>query len=380
VGSMHPPVGIVEQPTQNGGRAADRRARNVTMQFTAAVCQTALGTAGPFVERHRYSLTMRFIEVNGTRLSVIGLGTWQFGSKEWAYGHDYAKNEAGRILQRALDLGINLVDSAEIYGRGESERIVGRFLEGRRNEAFVASKVLPIMPTARYVERHGRASAARLGIDTIDLYQIHWPNPVIPISQQMQGMHRLQDAGVINSVGVSNFSLGRWKAAEVALGSPVLSNQVQYSLAARKPDADLVPYAQENDRIVIAYSPLAMGLLSGRYDADHPPKGSARLNNTLFLPDNLERARPLITAVREIAARHDATPAQVALAWVVHHGNVVAIPGASSVAQLEANAAAADLELSSDDMSRLTRASDDFRPISGAPAISRVIKRRLKRA
>lgn len=322
---------------------------------------------------------MRYVEVNGTRLSVIGLGTWQFGSKEWGYGPEYARNEAGRILEGALDLGINLVDTAEIYGRGESERIVGRFLAGRRKEAFVASKVLPILPTAKYVERHGRASASRLGVDTIDLFQIHWPNPIIPISQQMSGMRQLQQAGIVDSVGVSNFSLARWQAAEHALGSPVLSNQVQYSLVARKPDAELVPYAQRNDRLVIAYSPLGMGLLSGRYDADHPPQGSARLNNSLFLPDNLERARPLIDALREIAVAHEATPAQIALAWVVHHANVVAIPGASSVAQLEANAAAADLELSADDVTRLTQVSDEFRPVRGAAAAPRVIKRRLKR-
>jgi aryl-alcohol dehydrogenase-like predicted oxidoreductase len=323
---------------------------------------------------------MRFIEVNGARLSVIGLGTWQFGSKEWGYGQDYARTESGQILERALDLGINLIDTAEIYGRGESERIVGKFLEGRRKEAFVASKVLPVAPTAKYVEKHGRASAARLGIDTIDLFQIHWPNPVVPISQQVDGMRRLQRAGIIGAVGVSNFSLARWKAAEAALGTPVLSNQVQYSLVARKPDSELVPYAQRNDRLVIAYSPLGMGLLSGRYDADHPPTGSARLNNPLFLPDNLERARPLIDAVREIATAHDATPTQVALAWVVQHPNVVAIPGASSVAQLEANAAAADLELSPDDVARLTRASDDFHPTKGLAAAPKVIGRRLKRS
>jgi aryl-alcohol dehydrogenase-like predicted oxidoreductase len=322
---------------------------------------------------------MRYIEVNGARLSVIGLGTWQFGSKEWGYGAEYAQTESGRILERALDLGINLVDTAEIYGRGESERIVGRYLDGRRQEAFVATKVLPIMPTSKYVERHGRASAARLGIGTIDLYQIHWPNPAVPIAQQMQGMRRLQAAGIVTAVGVSNFSLTRWKAAEQALGTPVLSNQVQYSLVARKPDAELVPYAQRNDRLVIAYSPLGMGLLSGRYDADHPPRGSARLNNPLFLPENLDRARPLIDALRTIADAHDATPTQVALAWVVHHDNVVAIPGASSVAQLEANAAAADLELSADEMTRLTQVSDDFHPVRGAAAVPRVIRHRLKR-
>jgi len=322
---------------------------------------------------------MRYIEVNGARLSVIGLGTWQFGSKEWGYGHDYAEKEASAILERALDLGINLVDTAEIYGRGESERIVGRTLTGRRDEAFVATKVLPILPTASYVERHGRASAQRLGIDTIDLFQIHWPNPALPVSQQMEGMRRLQAAGVIRRVGVSNYSLEKWNAAEHALTSPVISNQVQYSLVARKPDADLVPYAQRNDRLVIAYSPLGMGLLSGRYDAEHLPKGSARLNNSLFLPENVEHARPLIDALREIADAHDATPSQVALAWVVRHANVVAIPGASSVAQLEANAAAADLELSNDEMTRLTGASDDFRPTRGVAAAPKIVARRFKR-
>jgi aryl-alcohol dehydrogenase-like predicted oxidoreductase len=159
----------------------------------------------------------------------------------------------------------------------------------------------------------------------------------------------------------------------------VFSNQVQYSLVARKPDAELVPYAQRNDRLVIAYSPLGMGMLSGRYDAEHLPHGSARLNNSLFLPENLERARPLIDTLREIARTHDATPAQVALAWVVHHANVVAIPGASSVAQVESNAAAADLELSTDEMTRLTGASDDFRPTRGVAAAPRIIAGRFKR-
>ena len=322
---------------------------------------------------------MRFVDVNGIRLSAIGLGTWQFGSKDWGYGSQYADVEAGRILERALDLGINVIDTAEIYGRGNSERIVGKALGDRRKEAFVATKVLPIAPTANYVEKHGRKSAERLGIDVIDLYQVHWPNPVVPIAQQMDGMRRLQKAGIVIDVGVSNFSLARWRAAEDALGSQVLSNQVQYSLVARKPDAELVPYAHANSRVVIAYSPLGMGLLSGRYDSANPPTGSARLNNPLFLPETLDRAQPLIEVVRSVATAHDATPTQVALAWVISHANVIAIPGASSVAQLEANIAAADLELSVDDIDRLTRASDAFTPPSGVGAYLQVAKRRALR-
>ena len=323
---------------------------------------------------------MRFVEVNGSRLSAVGLGTWQFGSKDWGYGSGYADVEAGRILQRALDLGVNVIDTAEIYGRGNSERIVGEALGERRKEAFVATKVFPIAPTAGWVESHGRKSAQRLGIDVIDLYQVHWPNPVVPITQQMEGMRRLQRAGIVTDVGVSNFSLERWRAAEAALGSPVLSNQVQYSLVARKPDAELIPYAQANDRLVIAYSPLAMGMLSGRYTSTNPPKGSARLNNPLFLPETLDRAQPLIDAVRTVADAHDATPAQVALAWVLSHGNVIAIPGASSVEQLEANVAAADLELTAGEVADLTRASDAFTPPGGVGAYAKVIQRRVSRS
>ena len=234
---------------------------------------------------------MRYVEVNGVRLSAIGLGTWQFGSREWGYGSDYATEEAGRIVDRALELGITLIDTAEIYGFGESERIIARALGDRRKDAFLATKVFPVMPLASIVEQRGRASARRLQTDTIDLYQIHWPNPVVPIGPQMDGMRRLQKAGVVDHVGVSNFSLPQWRSAEQSLGGPVLSNQVQYSLVARKPDQNLVPYAQANDRLVIAYSPLGMGLLSAKYDGTNLPTGAARTTKALFLPENLERAR-----------------------------------------------------------------------------------------
>ncbi len=322
---------------------------------------------------------MRFVEVGDARISVIGLGTWQFGSKDWGYGADYAQNAAGPIVAKALDLGVNLIDTAEIYGRNESERIVGRAIANRRDDVFLATKLLPITPLASVVERHGRASAQRLGIDVIDLYQIHFPNPVVRIAEQMRGMRRLLDGQVVRHVGVSNFSLGRWRAAERALGSPVLSNQVQYSLAARKPDKDLVPYASANDRLIIAYSPLAKGLLSGRYDVTNLPTDSARANDSLFLPENVIAAHDLIETVRGVAKSHDATPSQVALAWVVSRPNVVAIPGASSLAQLESNVAAADLELSVDELAELTAASDAFHPVRGPIAAAKLVKRRVKR-
>ncbi len=311
---------------------------------------------------------MRYVEVAGARLSAIGLGTWQFGSTEWGYGERYAATETLALVQRALDLGVNLIDTAEIYARGQSERLVGAALGDRRDEAFLATKVFPVMPLASLVEQRGRASAARLGVDTLDLYQVHFPNPLVPLSQTMAGMRRLRDAGVVRHVGVSNFGLPRWQAAEQALGAPVLSNQVRFSLVARRPLRHLVPWAAETGRVVIAYSPLAQGLLSARYDADHLPSGGVRKTNLLFTPENLRRAAGLIRTLRDVAGEVGATPAQVSLAWVIRRPNVVAIPGASSVAQLEANAAAADIELTDDQDARLSEAAEGFRLRRGVVA------------
>jgi aryl-alcohol dehydrogenase-like predicted oxidoreductase len=312
---------------------------------------------------------MRYVEVGGVQVSAIGLGTWQFGSREWGYGDTYTNQTAFDITRRALDLGINLIDTAEIYGFGRSERVVGEAIRERRSDAFVATKVFPIAAVAPVVEQRGRASRNRLGIDAIDLYQVHWPNPVVPLASTMAGMRRLQDAGVVRHVGVSNFSLARWRRAEDAMGSPVLSNQVCFNLAQRGPLRDLVPYAADRGRLVIAYSPLAQGLLGGRYDLHNRPAGLARDGNALFLPENLRRAQELIDTLREVAHRNDATPAQVALAWVIRRPNVVAIPGASSVEQLEHNAAAADLDLSAADDEALTAAAERFQPRTGVAAV-----------
>jgi aryl-alcohol dehydrogenase-like predicted oxidoreductase len=321
---------------------------------------------------------VRYVDVGGVKLSAIGLGCWQFGSREWGYGTEYAEREAIAITLRALDLGVNLIDTAEIYGFGRSERIVGQAIAQRRGQVFIATKLFPILPVEPIIQQRAARSAARLGISEIDLYQLHWPNPVVPLAWTMRGMANLLRAGSVRHVGVSNFSLSQWQAAEASLGAPVLSNQVQYSLAVRAPDQDLVPWAQANDRLVIAYSPLAQGLLSGRYDGTNTP-GGVRSGNALFLPENIERAGTLLTALREIAASHGAKPAQVALAWLIRRPNVVVIPGASSVGQLEANAEAADLELSDDDDRRLTEASDRFHPKGGAGALPDLVRARLRR-
>jgi aryl-alcohol dehydrogenase-like predicted oxidoreductase len=319
---------------------------------------------------------MRYVEVRGVRLSVIGLGTWQFGSREWGYGKAYADTVALDIVRRALDLGINMFDTAEIYGFGRSERILGRALAGRRDEAFIASKLFPILPVGPVVEQRAAASARRLGVKEIDLYQLHWPNPAVPLEVTMAAMRRLRERGLVRHIGVSNFGLGRWQHADEALGEPVLSNQVEYSLVTRRAEAKLLPWAQANDRIIIAYSPLAQGFLSARWDGTQMP-GGVRSSNALFLPENLERGVELFDALRDVASAHDATPSQVALAWLIRKPNVVAIPGASSVEQLERNAKAADLVLGDDENERLTRAARAFEPITGAAALPHLMRSRF---
>lgn len=312
------------------------------------------------------------------RYSVIGLGTWQFGSKEWGYGGGYDEAEAGRIVARARELGITVFDTAELYGFGRSERILGEALRtsGGTDDVVVASKVFPVVPTAAVVQQRGVASAQRLGIRTIDLYQLHFPNPIVRDGTAMRGMRALRDVGVVDQVGVSNYPLRRWQRAEVDLGGVVLSNQVQFSLVHRDPMADMLRWATRTGHVVIAWSPLAQGLLSGRYDAGNRPTNRVRSANAMFLPENLRAATPLIDTLRQVADAHDATPAQIALAWVVHHPNVVAIPGASTVEQVESNAAAGDIVLAPDEYGALLAAAEAFHPTTGVSALPALVRAR----
>ncbi|MEH0933789.1 aldo/keto reductase [Micromonospora psammae] len=322
---------------------------------------------------------MRFVPLDTPKpVSKIGLGTWQFGSKEWGYGPDYERR-AAEIVRRALDLGVTLFDTAEVYGFGRSERILGAALGDDREKVVVASKVFPVLPIAPVVQQRAVASAARLGVTGIDLYQVHQPNPVVADTHTMRGMRALQDVGLVAEVGVSNYPLRRWRFAEAALGRRVLSNQVRYSLVDRAPEEDLIPYAERAGRIVIAYSPLAQGFLSGRYDAAHPPSGAVRRANPYFLPENLERGAALLGTLREVADAHAATPSQIALAYLLHRPNVVAIPGASSVEQMERNAAAAEIDLTDDEYAALAGAARRFRPVTGLAAVPKLIRARAGR-
>jgi len=343
---------------------------------------------------------MRYLNIGTAKqISKIGLGTHQFASAAWGYGERLTVHEAGAIVRRALELGVTLFDTAEIYGFeahrfarraliegvaltdiakirgfGRSEKILGQSLRDKRESAFVATKFYPTVPTASVPERRAAASASRLGTSYLDLYQIHQPSHIVPTSTIMRGIRALKQAGMVSEIGISNATLDRWRAAEQALASRVLSNQVGYSLISRSAERDLLPFAESQARIVIAYRPLEMGLLSGNYHRDNRPTDQMRTTSPLFLPQNLERIGGLIAVLREVAAAHSATPAQVALAWVIRHPAVAAIPGASSLAQLESNAAAAEIDLADDEYRALQRASDQFRPVPGPGFVSRQIR------
>src|SRR6201987_922155 len=162
---------------------------------------------------------MRYLSPQtSTRISPIGLGTWQFGSREWGYGQGYAGQEAHAIVRRAVELGVTLFDTAEIYGLGRSERILGAALGDDRASVFLATKLFPLLPVAPVVEQRAVASANRLGTRRLDLYQGHWPNPLISDRTIMRGMNALQRVGLVGEVGVSNYPLARWQAAEKAMG------------------------------------------------------------------------------------------------------------------------------------------------------------------
>jgi aryl-alcohol dehydrogenase-like predicted oxidoreductase len=320
---------------------------------------------------------MRHLDVDGIgQVSRIGLGTWQFGAREWGYGDDYAAGAAHDIVRRARALGVTLFDTAEIYGFGRSERILGEALGDERADVVVASKVFPIAPFPPVIRQREHASARRLQLDRIPLYQIHQPNPVVPDSVIMPGMRSLLDSGDIGAAGVSNYSLARWRKADAALGRAVISNQVHFSLAHPGPLDDLVPFAERENRIVIAYSPLAQGLLGGKYGVDNRP-GGVRSLNPLFGIENLRRVEPLLDTLRDVAKEVDARPAQVALAWLISLPGVVAIPGASSVEQLEFNVAAADIELSAQSRDALTDAARAFSPVSNTRFVADTIRERL---
>ena len=196
-----------------------------------------------------------------------------------------------------------------------------------------------------------------MGNTGLDLYQLHTPDSRAPIDQTMAAMRKLMDAGQVHQEGVSNFGLREWQRAEAALGRPVVSNQVQYHLLERRIGESLLPYARQQGHIIIAWSALAQGLLSGKYGRDNVPR-DLRSSFGIFNTSNFRRAPAVVEVLGDVGRSYGATPAQVALAWLTRDPAVMVIPGARSGEQLEANVAAADLELSPEEIQRIGDATE----------------------
>ncbi|MGB9733384.1 MAG: aldo/keto reductase [Conexivisphaera sp.] len=290
----------------------------------------------------------------GIRISAVGIGTWQWGSGEWGWGKYYGMEDLRAALDAAEELGVNFIDTAEIYGRGRSEEIVGELVRGRREKFVIATKVGPHRMTRDGIIRACEASLRRIGVSRVELCQIHWPNPLVPMRTYMSAMEQLLRSGRIDSIGVSNFSLGKLESARRSLsGADVASNQVKYNLVDRGPERDLLPYMEREGITLISYSPLAQGVLA---HGGHGPHAVGRFNALLrrYDPGRLSR---LLDAMRSIASAKGGTPAQVALAWLLSRGGrVVPIPGVKRRQHVEDAAAAVTMKLSPEEISLLDSA------------------------
>jgi len=295
---------------------------------------------------------VRYVEFGSWRLSKVGLGTSQFANPGWGYGPGYRPHD---LVRRALALGITHFDTSDFYGAGHSERILGAVL-GDVEGVLVATKLFNVAPSACLVMARARASVERLG-GPLGLCYLDWANPFINDRSLMAGMRRLRAEGLVAEVGVSSYDLARWQAAERHLGAPVLVNQACYNLLHRDPEEALLPWAAAEGRLVVAAMPFATGFLSGAYHRGKRVTGPWRIPDPLYSSDHLRQTAGLVETLGGVARAHDATVAQVALAYVLRHPNVVAIPGAATAGQLAENAAAADLELNEDERQRLAEAA-----------------------
>lgn len=296
------------------------------------------------------------------KVSAIGLGGWQFGSKGWGYGSDFHRNDAIAIIQCALDLGVNFIDTAEIYGQGKSEEIIGEAIKERRDEVIIATKFLPLTLRPSKIRKAVKNSLRRLQIDIIDLYQIHWPIPFVSKKRMLHYMEEMVKKGIIRHIGVSNFSKNQLEKAQTSLKSEeIVSNQVKYNILQRGIEVDLLPYTRKERISIIAYSSLAQGVLTGKY-RERGPKGGIRRRNRLFAPVNLRRAWPVLDELARMASAHEVTSAHVAIAWTIRDPTVIAIPGAKSIEQLTNNVEAAEIVLSQNELQQLETTLQAFKP------------------
>lgn len=257
----------------------------------------------------------------GERIPIIGMGTWAMGNSSG----DLRREEVA-ALRRGIELGMTFIDTAEIYGHGRSETLVGEAIKDLRDEVFLATKVAPQHFRYNDVIKSCEESIERLGVKFVDLYQLHWPSPHIPINETMRAMEELISRGKTRYVGISNFSVeGTIQAQEALPRSELVSNQVRYSITYRSIESDILPFCDREKLTVIAYSPLDTGNI------------------------------PISRIPKTMLEKYEMTPAQLMLNWVTYPEPVVTIPKASKVTHVEENASAVDIRISEDDYRALSR-------------------------
>ena len=293
------------------------------------------------------------------RVAPLGVGTWQWGDRYWRFGGEYGLADVEEAYRVSREAGIDFFDTAEIYGRGKSESMLGALVRRDQGRVIVATKFAPLPSrwTARDVTRALDASLARLGMQQVDLYQIHWPYTLLRIDMLMNALADQVEAGKVRAVGVSNYSVRQMRRAHAVLarrGIPLASNQVHYSLLHRAPERNGVLMAcRELDVRLIAYSPLEQGILTGKYHRGTPPPGGFRGVLGAYRPSALRASLPLIQRLEQIGAAHGGkTPGQVALNWLIRRG-ALPIPGAKTAAQAAANAGALGWELTEEEYAQL---------------------------
>ena len=280
-------------------------------------------------------------------ITPVIMGTWQAGKQMWTGIDD---GETQRALRAAFDAGITTIDTASMYGNGHSERIIARSLGDVRHEVVYATKVFANQLARDQVFKACHQSLRNLNTDHIDLYQIHWPagsfgSRPVPVSETLGAMAKLKQQGKIRAIGVSNFS--RAQLEEALQVTRIDSLQPPYSLFWRQVEDDAMPLCRQEKVTVLAYSPLAQGILTGKFGPAHQfEKGDHRAKNRLFQPDIYPCVQAALDRLRPIADDHGVTLGQLALAWIIAHPNTCAIAGARHAAQVQQNAAAARIRLS----------------------------------
>jgi aryl-alcohol dehydrogenase-like predicted oxidoreductase len=302
-------------------------------------------------------MELRTLGRSNVKVSAIIMGTWQAGREMWVGIDD---QEITRAIRAAVDAGITTFDTAEAYGKGHSEKVLGTAVAGMRDRVVLATKVFCNHLKSDQVIEACHRSLKNLKTDYVDLYQIHWPagsfgSKTVPISETMEALSKLKEQGKIRTIGVSNFS--RIQLQEAAAFGRIDSLQPSYSLFWRHFETDAMSYCLENQVTVLAYSPMAQGLLTGKFgpNPDLEP-GDHRAKNKLFHPENMHRVQRALAGLRPLAVKKGVNLGQLALAWVVSHPGVCAIAGARSAEQIVQTAQAADISLSADDLTRMDAA------------------------